>query len=152
MTRQIDNHTESLTGGIDEKQRVFLSGPMTGIPEFNYPAFNQAAEQLRALGYEVENPAENPEQDSWEAYMRLALIQLLQCDIVAQLPGWQDSRGARMEHDVADELGITCMPIECLTSTKPGAVHIVKPDNRIDLGAPLEFAGVNIDAVHRKTA
>lgn len=130
------------------RQTVFVSGPMTGIENFNYPAFNRAAEALRKLGYTVLNPAENPEQDSWEGYMRHALIQLLQCDVVAQLPGWEDSRGARMEHDVADELGIPCMPVESLASAFARTVHASKPVERIDLGAPLEFCGVDIDACH----
>lgn len=92
-------------------QRIFLSGPMTGIENFNYPAFNDAAAKLRARGLSVENPAENPEQATWADYMRLALVQLLTCDMVAQLPGWENSRGARMEHCVADELGIPCRPL-----------------------------------------
>lgn len=132
------------------QQKVFISGPMTGLPNYNYDAFNAAADKLRTLGYEVENPASNPEQPSWEGYMRLALIQLLQSDIVAQLPGWENSRGARMEHDVADELGIPCMPVEAMTSAAPDSVHVIKPVNRIDLGAPLEFIGVDIDACHNK--
>lgn len=39
--------------------RVYVAGPMTGIPDFNYPAFNAVADQLRAQGYEVENPADH---------------------------------------------------------------------------------------------
>jgi len=40
--------------------RIYIAGPMTGLPEFNYPAFNAAAEYLRSLGHHVENPADNP--------------------------------------------------------------------------------------------
>ena len=39
--------------------RIYLAGPMTGLPEFNYPAFHAEAARLRQLGYHVENPAEN---------------------------------------------------------------------------------------------
>jgi hypothetical protein len=95
-------------------KRIFISGKMTGIENFNYPLFNKIAAELRALGHTVENPAENKEQDTWEDYMRLALRQMLTCDVVAQLPGWEDSRGARMEHDVADELGIPCVSADSL--------------------------------------
>ena len=52
---------------------------MSGLPESNYPAFNRAAEHIAAMGYAVENPAENPEPacKSWAGYMRLALAQLI---------------------------------------------------------------------------
>lgn len=83
------------------KRRVYISGPCSGLPEFNYPAFNREAARLRALGYEVENPAENPEQQSWAGYMRLALRQMLTCDEVVLLPGWQHSLGARTEQHIA---------------------------------------------------
>lgn len=88
--------------------RIYLAGPMTGIADFNYPAFNLAAAQLRAKGYVVENPAENKEPDcgSWSGYMRLALTQLLTCDMVVFLPNWSLSRGALLEHEVASQLSI----------------------------------------------
>ena len=55
--------------------RVYIAGPMTGLPDFNYPAFNAAAAKLRALGLEVLNPAENPPPPcgTWTGYMRMAL-------------------------------------------------------------------------------
>lgn len=86
--------------------RIYLSGPMTGLPDFNYPAFNAEATRLRALGYTVENPAENPEQSSWGDYMKVALRQMLTCDVIAVLPGWKDSRGARMEVEIAERVGM----------------------------------------------
>lgn len=88
-------------------KRIYIAGPMSGIEAMNYPAFNAEATRLRALGFEVENPAENPDQDSWEAYMRVALRQMLTCDTVAMLPGWIDSRGANLELNVAQKVGLT---------------------------------------------
>lgn len=88
-------------------KRIYLSGPCSGLPDNNYPAFKAEAARLRALGLEVENPAENPEQDSWEAYMRVALRQMLTCDTVALLPGWINSRGANLERNVAQKVGMT---------------------------------------------
>lgn len=86
---------------------TYIAGPMTGIPEFNYPLFNEVAAELRANGVEVHNPAENDCGSfgkPWEFYMRLALKQLLECDSVCLLPGWQNSRGARIEESLAREL------------------------------------------------
>lgn len=88
-------------------KRIYLSGPMTGLPDFNYPAFNAEAARLRALGYHVENPAENPKQDSWDAYMRKAITQMLTCDTIALMPGWLQSKGARIEYELAVSIGIT---------------------------------------------
>jgi hypothetical protein len=89
-------------------KRIYISGPMTGLPEHNYPAFNAAAQLLRADGFEVENPADNPEPacGSWAGYMRLALVQIARCEGVLLLPGWLDSKGARLELHIAQQLGL----------------------------------------------
>ncbi|MDH0292344.1 DUF4406 domain-containing protein [Pseudomonas sp. GD04087] len=89
-------------------QRIYLAGPMTGLPEFNYPAFHAEATRLRQLGYHVENPAENnaPADTSGSGYLRLALAQLITCDSIAMLPGWHNSEGARLECHVASKLGM----------------------------------------------
>ncbi|WP_370599595.1 DUF4406 domain-containing protein [Pseudomonas nitroreducens] len=88
--------------------RIYLAGPMTGLPEFNYPAFHAEAARLRQLGYHVENPAENPAPacGTWAGYMRKALAQLVTCDAIALLPGWLSSRGANVEHGLAVQLGM----------------------------------------------
>lgn len=84
-------------------KRIYLCGPMSGLPESNYPAFNREAARLRSLGYHVENPAENPEPPGreWSEYMRMAIAQLMTCDTVAMLEGWQNSRGANLEQRIA---------------------------------------------------
>lgn len=88
-------------------RHVYLSGPMTGLPDYNFPAFHEAGEKLRALGYKVSCPTVNkPPCKTWEGYMRLAIIQMLACDAVAMLPGWQASRGAKIEMDLAVVLGM----------------------------------------------
>ncbi|MBQ1761926.1 MAG: DUF4406 domain-containing protein [Aquincola sp.] len=85
-------------------QRIYLSGPMTGLPEMNYPAFHAEAARLRALGYDVVSPAEGGELPTYEAYMRRGMLQMLTCDTVALLPGWLNSRGAVAERDA----GLIC--------------------------------------------
>ena len=101
------------------KPLIYLAGPMTGHPDFNYPAFNAEAARLRAIGYRVENPAENPVQTTWQTYMRQALAQLVKCDAVALLPGWKASRGARIENQLAIDLGIPARPASELKLPDP---------------------------------
>lgn len=98
--------------------RIYLAGKMSGLPDFGYPAFNAEAARLRALSYHVENPAENPEPPckSWEGYMRLAIAQLITCDTIALLPGWEDSRGARVEHGLALDLGMRVVDVHEVTA------------------------------------
>ena len=94
-------------------KRIYIAGPMSGLPDYNYPAFNAAAEQLRAAGWVVENPAENepPACGTWAGWMRLGIAQLIRCDAVALLPGWSTSRGAMLEHYIALQLGLRFYPL-----------------------------------------
>lgn len=95
-------------------KRVYIAGPMTGLPAFNFPAFHAAAAQLRAAGYEVENPAENPVPacgGTWLGYMRMAIAQVATVDAVVLLPGWEGSKGARIERDLAIGLGLGVMTL-----------------------------------------
>jgi hypothetical protein len=89
-------------------KRIYLSGPMTGYPNLNFPAFNAEAARLRALGYEVVSPAElNPDPNtSRQECLRRDIRGLLDCDTIAILPGWELSKGARLEQFVAYAVGI----------------------------------------------
>lgn len=89
--------------------RVYLSGPMTGIPEHNFPAFRAHAAALRAQGYDVVSPAEIEEGDSWEKCLRLDIRELCTCDAIALMPGWEGSKGANLELHVAHRLGMQVM-------------------------------------------
>lgn len=102
-------------------QRIYIAGPMSGIEGFNYPAFNEAAAKLRALGFHVENPAENPAPPcgSWAGYMRSAITQLVKCDWLVLLPGWEESRGASLEYRLAVELCMPVMALRVLTEGTP---------------------------------
>jgi hypothetical protein len=80
--------------------KVYLSGPMTGIPEFNYPAFTCAAAKLRDSGMQVFNPAESFSGDTtkpYDAYMREDIRALLDVEAVYVLDGWEKSTGAVTE-------------------------------------------------------
>jgi hypothetical protein len=88
--------------------RVYVSGPMTGCADLNYPAFEAAAAQLRNLGYTVISPHElNPQTGStYEDCMRLDIAALVFCDAIALLPGHENSRGARLEKAIGEALGM----------------------------------------------
>ncbi len=89
--------------------KVYISGPMTGIENYNFPAFNRAAAILAMHGYDVENPADKGVIDGWEwaDYLRYDLRVLTLCDAIYRLPGWENSRGATLEVHVAVALGLT---------------------------------------------
>lgn len=95
---------------------TYIAGPMTGLPDFNYPAFQAAAEQLRAAGVDVKSPTEvsnDQAPDNYTAekpygyYLRRSLRMLLDCDEMVLLPGWEYSRGATLEREIAEMLGMT---------------------------------------------
>lgn len=91
---------------------LYVAGPMTGYPDFNYKAFHDASAQLRVLGFEVENPAENhPPVQTWLAFMRMSLVQISKADGIAVLPGWEGSKGAKIEVQLATDLGIPVKPV-----------------------------------------
>ena len=92
---------------------LYVAGPMFGLPELNYPAFNAAAGMLRTSGYAVENPADNGGDDTkdYRWYLRAGLDQLLRCDGVAVLEDWWLSGGARWEVQTAGTLGLPVRPV-----------------------------------------
>lgn len=89
---------------------VYLSGPMSGIVDHNYPMFNRVAANLRKhRGAVVYNPAENfggqlglPRAE----YMRQDISHVLACACIVVLPGWDSSTGARLEVNMAHELDL----------------------------------------------
>ena len=93
--------------------KLYLCGPMSGLPDLNYPAFHAAADLLRADGHEVINPAENPAPPckSWRGYMRMSVAQVAQCEAIAVLPGWEKSRGATLEMHIARQLDLIVMEL-----------------------------------------
>lgn len=104
--------------------RLYIAGPMTGLPLLNFPAFHAAAAELRAAGYEVENPAENPQPPcggTWLGYMRMAVAQVATVDAVVLLPGWENSKGARVERDLAVGLGLDVMTLDAALRARGSA-------------------------------
>lgn len=111
-------------------KRIYLAGPMSGIPEFNFPAFNAAAAKLREGGHHVFNPAERDierhngvdiskgnstgSQEEAAKQHGFSLREALaddtawickEANTIAMLPGWENSKGARAEWHLSLALG-----------------------------------------------
>lgn len=103
----------------------YLAGPMSGIPQFNYPLFFRVANALRNSGYEIISPAEQdsdeelqkilaspdgdlskvPSSQTWGDFLSHDVKLIAdKVDGIVFLPGWYKSRGARLEAYV----GLTC--------------------------------------------
>ncbi len=119
--------------------KIYVAGPMRGIPEFNFPAFHAAAAELRAGGHEVFNPAERDiahhgkdiskgNATGCEALaaaehgfnLREALKDdlefiCLHADAIALLPGWETSKGARAELHAAMALDLKVIHLKSPT-------------------------------------
>ena len=106
-------------------KRIYLSGPMTNMLELNFPLFHSTAATLRAAGHSVVNPAElNPEPSTWSECMRRDIAALMECDTVATLPGWENSKGARLEVHIARELGMKVVNAHDLVIRDDAESHI----------------------------
>ena len=86
--------------------KIYLSGPMSGIVDNNFPAFYEWAARLRAQGYEVVSPAEIQEAKTWELCLRADMCEMLECEAIALMPGWENSKGANLELHVAHRVGM----------------------------------------------
>lgn len=122
--------------------KIYLAGPMRGIPEFNFPAFMAAAQKLEARGHIVFNPAAKDNEKHGvdiskgnltgdEAFataqygfsIRDALGADLawicaEADAVVLLPGWQNSKGAQAEAATGYALGLSVMDLDEVEGTE----------------------------------
>lgn len=99
-------------------QRIYIAGPMRGIEHWNFPAFDAAAQDFRALGWVVVSPADldreagfNPNATTLpEGFLRDAMKRdlpaICDCDAIALLPGWEQSKGVEVELTLARFLGL----------------------------------------------
>lgn len=104
--------------------KIYLSGPMSGMPHYNFPAFDYAAAKLRAEGHEVFSPADNDRKygltgDTTIPFPPGITARVLMkddcnyiCDHaerIAFLPGFENSKGAKVERALSDMFGLTAM-------------------------------------------
>lgn len=113
------------------KPHVYIAGPMRGIPDFNFPAFDKARDLAKDNGWVAISPAdldrengihENTElltASDEEALVNRTIVgrdmkALLSLraengDAIALLPGWEKSTGAVAEFFVARWLGLNVL-------------------------------------------
>lgn len=116
----MNEHVATANKPISKHDIVYISGAMTGIPDFNVTAFNEAEHYLvNTFGCTVLNPSRHPQCENltWDYYMELAKIDVKHCDIVVLIEGkyhrdgktvkhsWQKSKGALMEFARACDFG-----------------------------------------------
>lgn len=96
-----------------EKQRIYISGPISGIDRDECTArFKRAQLMLEAMGYEVFNPKENglPEDSTTEQHMHRDLATLTNEErpfsAIYMMNGWNHSAGCKLEFDTAVAIGL----------------------------------------------
>jgi hypothetical protein len=91
-------------------ERIYLSGPISGIKNNNREEFEKAQIKLEKEGFIVSNPlviCQSLGNDApYGEYMCYDIRALTYCDSIYMLPGWKQSRGAMMEHMIALMIGL----------------------------------------------
>ncbi len=99
--------------------RVYLSGPMSGYPEFNEPRFRELAAELRRKGHHVIDPSELG-RGPWAWCVGRDLLLILwrrytgELDAIVTHGLWARSRGARLEVWLGRRLGLPIRPVQDL--------------------------------------
>ena len=96
----------------DRKMKIYISGGITGCPDY-FKKFEDAEQALRGKFpfAEIVNPTklftkEELEEFKWEQFMRRDIKALLECTHIAPIYGWEVSRGALLELEIAERLDI----------------------------------------------
>lgn len=92
--------------------KIYISGKISGTDlSETRKRFAAVAKVMKRIGVEPVNPFENglTEHDSWEAHMLKDIADLLQCNAIYMLQGWQESKGACIEHYIATKIGMPIM-------------------------------------------
>tara|TARA_R100000458_G_C8252913_1_gene229500 strand:- start:1054 stop:1377 length:324 start_codon:yes stop_codon:yes gene_type:complete len=97
--------------------KIYISGPISNDP-YHREAFDKAELFLGNLGYKVINPLDIPEKEFkgpdkdiklWNYFMRKSIKLLMDCDQIYMLEKWEESRGAKIEHQLAVNLSMPRM-------------------------------------------
>lgn len=91
-----------------KNMKLYISGKISGTDlTHTRKRFSDVADKLQSLGHEVTNPLCNglSEHDPWEDHIAKDIINLIDCEGIYMLQGWEESQGARIEYAVANKLG-----------------------------------------------
>lgn len=97
------------------KPKVYIAGPVSGLPDLNRAAFTKATKNFRDAGHLVVNPLElchDLPEEEWAKCMRRCIVALMDCELMILLDGWQKSTGAMIEYQLAVKLGMETSSIE----------------------------------------
>lgn len=93
---------------------IYISGAITGRDFAEAKAqFDAAEKRLTDAGHRCVNPCSQGLIDGyeWADYMRMDIQNLCQCTKIYMLKGWENSKGARLEHHIATEIGKDSMTV-----------------------------------------
>lgn len=85
---------------------IYIAGPMTGLPEYNLPAFYKKEKELKRESWLVLNPAKIGEMPDYDMYLPINKAMLDGADAIYLLNGWENSKGAVLECKYALEKGL----------------------------------------------
>lgn len=93
--------------------KVYIAGKVSGLPIIDVTQkFGAAQKLLESEGFEVINPLTvvSEKGDGWKTKwpeaMKLCIAELMKADAVYLLPCWVDSKGAKIERLIAQNIGI----------------------------------------------
>lgn len=133
----------------DSKVTIYLSGPMTGLPNFNAEEFSKYAAIYRGQGFDVISPAEMDNGDysgTYAYYLKRDIACLIDdtrpVSRMYLLPNWHKSKGAQLEKHIAEIIGIEMYDAVTglLWEETPvqEAYRLVHGDRGVDYGSPLD--------------
>lgn len=93
---------------MQDKQKCYISGKITGIEKEAFDKFEEAEIMLSLMGYEVVNPMKLPHDHDkqWHSFMREDIRAMTDCNVIYMLKGWHDSKGSIIEHEIAVSIGL----------------------------------------------
>lgn len=91
------------------KKKIYIAGKVTGLPQQEVvDKFAKAQKDIEEMGFEVVNPIKVVKNfdTPWNEAMKMCITALFDCNCMVLLPCWKESKGARLEKDIAHSFGM----------------------------------------------